>query len=125
MSHILDTVIRDKCIGGARLANEPRDVCLILKCTKTTDATGFNSGHKFCSSRAKIAINMFANSLSVVYNVLAHTRHTRGICNSAGTLVLSNVAHGTFCGGRDIFFAGGAMFAIVRRVVIGFNLAVV
>ena len=56
MSHILDTVVRDKCIGGAGLASGSRDSCLILEFTKTTNATGVNSGHKFCSSRAKIAI---------------------------------------------------------------------
>jgi hypothetical protein len=68
---------------------------------------------------------MFANILSVVYNVAARTRHTNGICNSAGTLVFSSVANGAFCGGRDIFFTGGATFAIVHRVVLFHILAVV
>ena len=68
---------------------------------------------------------MLGNILAVVYNVFAHTWHTNSICSSAGTLVFSSVANGAFCGGRDIFFAGGASFAIVRRVVIGFILAVV
>ena len=80
----------------------------------------------FSSGRAKFAINVFANILAVVCNVKPHvTRHTHGICNSVGTLVLSNVANGTFCGGRDIFFAGGATFAIVHRVVFGFSTTVV
>ena len=80
----------------------------------------------FFSSRAKFAINMFASILSVVCNVAPRvTRHARDICNSVGTLVFSSVANGAFCGGRDIFFAGGATFAIVRRVVFGFSKAVV
>ena len=69
---------------------------------------------------------MVGNILSVVYNVASRvTRHTNGICISAGTLVFSSVANGAFRGGRDIFFAGGATFAIVRRVVFAFSIAVV
>ena len=68
---------------------------------------------------------MIGSILSVVYNVPAHTRHTSGMCDSVGTLVFSSFANGAFCGGRGIFFAGGATFAIVRRVVFGVSEAVV
>ena len=125
MSHILDTVVRDKRIGGASVASGSKDSCLILEFTKTTNATGFNSGDKFFSDRAKFAINMFVSILAVVYNVPAHTRHTSGICNSAGTLVFSSVANSAFRGGRNIFFAGGTTFAIVLRVVFNFSKAIV
>jgi len=80
----------------------------------------------FFAGRANFATNMFASMLAVVYNVASRvTRHTNGICNSAGLLVFSSVANGTFRGGQDIFFARGTTFAIVRRVVFGFSKAIV
>ena len=69
---------------------------------------------------------MLGNILAVVYNVASRvTRHTSGMCDNGGTLVFSSVANGAFCGGRDIFFAGGTTFAIVCRVVFAFSMAVV
>ena len=101
---------------------------MVLVLAVVANFTFSGGGHKFFSGRAKFAIVggvVVSNILAVVYNVPAHARYTRGICNSAGILVFSSVANGAFCGGRGIFFAGGATFAIVRRVVFGVSEAVV
>ena len=66
----------------------------------------------FFSSQANFANNMLPSILAVVCNVASRvTRHTNGICNIVGTLVIASVANGAFCGGRDKFFASRAKFA--------------
>jgi hypothetical protein len=103
-------------VGGARFAAHKRYITLVLVRAVVANFTLSGGGLEFFSNWAKLAIGewiVLGKISAVVYNVPAHARHTRGICNSVGTLVFSSVANGAFCGGRDILFTGGAMFAIV------------
>ena len=114
------------CNVASRVTRHTNGICISAgTLVFSSVANGaFCGGRIFFSGGAKFATNVLVIIFTVVHNVASRvTRHTNGICNSVGTLVFSSIANGAFRGGRDIFFAGGATFAIVRRVVFAFSVA--